>query len=77
VSIAAYGLATTVAVQRITSEQHWASDVWLGAAYGWGVAQLVIHLHEQDALELQPAIDPSGGAGLAIRWKIGGPRTAK
>ena len=68
VTILLYGLAGTVAWQRITAETHWPSDVWLGAAYGWGVAQLVIRLHEEDALRVQPAIVPSGGIGLGFRY---------
>ncbi len=66
-ALALYGLAGTVAWQRISSEQHWASDVWLGAAYGWAVAQLVIRLHEEDAIRLELAPDPSGGMALALR----------
>lgn len=68
VSVVLYGLAGTVAVQRITSEQHWASDVWLGAAYGWAVAKLVIRLHEEEALRVEPVTPPSGGVGLALRY---------
>ncbi len=65
-SVALYGLAGTVAWQRITSQQHWASDVWLGAAYGWAVAKLVIRLHEEEALRVEPAPGPDGGLGLAF-----------
>jgi membrane-associated phospholipid phosphatase len=67
VSAVLYGLASMVAVQRITSEQHWASDVWLGAAYGWAVARLVIRLHEEEAIGIEPAAVP-GGVGMAVRW---------
>ena len=70
VSIGLYGLATTVAYQRITSEEHWASDVWLGAVYGWAVAQLVIRLHEDEALRLEPFVDGSGAAGMALRVRM-------
>lgn len=66
-SIALYGLAGTVAVQRISSEQHWASDVWLGAAYGWAVARLVIRLHEGDGTRLEPAVSPSGDPAVLLR----------
>jgi len=68
VSIVLYGLAGTVAWQRVTAETHWPSDVWLGAAYGWAVAQLVIRLHEDDALRVHPAVGPSGGIGLGFRY---------
>jgi membrane-associated phospholipid phosphatase len=67
VSVLLYGLAGTVAVQRVSSEQHWASDVWLGAAYGWAVARLVIRLHEEDGLRLEPVAAPGGATGLAVR----------
>ena len=67
VSVVLYGLAGTAALERITSEQHWASDVWLGAAYGWAVAKLVIRLHEEDALRVEPVVLPSGGMGMSVR----------
>lgn len=65
-SVALYGLATTVAIQRISDEQHWASDVWLGAAYGWAVAKLVVRLHEEDSIRLEPA--PGSDPGVQLRW---------
>lgn len=67
-TVALHGLATTVALQRISDEQHWASDVWLGAAYGWVVARLVVRLHEEEAIRLEPAPGPDGQPGLAIRF---------
>lgn len=65
-SVTLYGLATTVALQRISDEQHWASDVWLGAAYGWAVAKLVVRLHEEDSIRLEPAPGPE--PGVQLRW---------
>ncbi|MCI0435171.1 MAG: phosphatase PAP2 family protein [Gemmatimonadetes bacterium] len=35
VTVLAYALAGVAAWERINAEQHWASDIWLGAAYGW------------------------------------------
>jgi membrane-associated phospholipid phosphatase len=67
VSIVVYSLASAAALERITSQQHWASDVWLGAAYGWAVAKLVIRLHEEDALRVEPVVLPSGGMGMSVR----------
>jgi membrane-associated phospholipid phosphatase len=63
-TIALYGLAGAGAWERIASEQHWASDVWLGAAYGWAVAKLVIRLHENDAIRLEP---DRTGLGIILR----------
>jgi membrane-associated phospholipid phosphatase len=67
-TVALYGLAGTVLVQRISSEQHWASDVWFGAAYGWAAARIVIRLHEGESVRIEPVTVPSGGLGLGIRW---------
>lgn len=69
-SIALYGMAATVAWQRIHAEQHWASDVWLGAAYGWAVARVVIRLHEDEAIRIQPAPGPAGEPGLMLRIRL-------
>lgn len=70
VTVALYGLATTVAWQRILDEQHWASDVWFGAAYGLAVAHLVVRLHEEEALEAYPAAVPGGGPGIGVRLRF-------
>jgi membrane-associated phospholipid phosphatase len=47
VTIGAYALATTVALQRIDSLNHWPSDVFVAATYGTLVARTVVQLHEQ------------------------------
>ena len=70
-TVALYGLAGTLAYQRIQSDKHWASDVWLGAAVGWGVAQIVIRRHEPDGevsrVSMIPSIDPvTGGVGVRV-----------
>jgi membrane-associated phospholipid phosphatase len=69
-SIVLYGLAGTVAWQRIADEQHWASDVWLGAASGWAIAKLVVRLHEDEALTVAPITGPAGGVGLEVRVRF-------
>lgn len=66
VSVALYGIATAVSWQRILDAQHWASDVWFGAAYGLAVAKLVIRLHEEEALGVTPAVLPGGEPGLRV-----------
>lgn len=70
-SIAFYGLAGTVAWQRIVDDQHWASDVWFGAVSGYAITKLVIRLHEDESrLRLEPATGPSGAFGLALRYRF-------
>ncbi len=41
-----YGLATSVAFQRVTSNSHWPSDAFVAAVYGTAVSRAVIRLHE-------------------------------
>lgn len=36
-----YGIATMVSLERIHNDQHWASDVFLGAAIGTAIAYLI------------------------------------
>lgn len=46
VTIVAYSLAASVAVQRIESGNHWPSDVLIAAVYGTLVSRTVVKLHE-------------------------------
>jgi membrane-associated phospholipid phosphatase len=52
--IAAYGLASTVTLTRVTGKQHFASDVVVGSALGWYFARQVYRAHHDPEL---------GGAG--------------
>ncbi len=65
-SVLLYGMAGSVAYQRVASESHWASDVWIGSLWGLAVAEIVIRLHEPGGAEIQPFVDPGGGVGLRI-----------
>jgi membrane-associated phospholipid phosphatase len=85
-TIALWGLAGTVLVQRVDSGKHWPSDVWIGAAWGYGVSRLV--LERADArrasnpaeptdlgVRVSPYVDPvSGQPGVAVRIPFTGPR---
>lgn len=51
-TLALYGLATTVAFQRVTSDSHWPSDVFIAAIYGMAVSRAVISLHENRKAKL-------------------------
>lgn len=52
-----YGLAATVVYQRTAVAKHWASDSWIGAAWGWGVAQVVISRREAGRTDFVPLFD--------------------
>jgi membrane-associated phospholipid phosphatase len=52
--IAAYGLASTVTLTRVTGKQHFSSDVVVGSALGWYFARHIYRAHHDPEL---------GGAG--------------
>jgi membrane-associated phospholipid phosphatase len=67
-SVALYGAAGTVVYQRVSSRKHWASDAWIGAMWGWAVAEAVIHRREADRLDFEPLFHvQSGVVGLRVR----------
>jgi membrane-associated phospholipid phosphatase len=43
--IAAYGLASTVTLTRVTDKQHFSSDVVVGSALGWYLARQIYRAH--------------------------------
>ena len=47
---AVYGLAATVSVSRVLSEQHFPSDVLIGSATGWLIGRYVYHAHHDYTL---------------------------
>jgi membrane-associated phospholipid phosphatase len=54
VQVAAYGIAATVCLERITSDAHWPSDVYVGAVFGWAVAAEVLRLNDKRRIEIIP-----------------------
>ncbi len=69
-----YGLAGTVVWERVSSDSHWPSDAVLGAAWGWGVAQVVMRRREVSAgigpWGAVPTVDPATGS-LGLRIPLG------
>lgn len=41
----AYGVASAVTVSRYLAKDHWASDMWVGAALGIGIGADIFHAH--------------------------------
>lgn len=66
-----YAAASAVGVERVLSRQHWASDVWIGAASGIAAGRFVYHRHApanaHAAWSFAPAITPTGGMGWGVR----------
>jgi membrane-associated phospholipid phosphatase len=44
----AYGLATGVSLTRVTSRNHFPSDVMVGSAVGWMIGRYVYHRHHRE-----------------------------
>lgn len=68
-SIGLYGLATTAGLARIYADDHWASDVLLGAAIGTVIGNAVVKMHEQrnPNARWEVSLAP-GGARVAVKF---------
>ena len=78
VTIGSYAIATSIALQRLDSSAHWASDVYVGALVGTLVARTVVRRHAariaaRDAqARFEPWLGEDGSLqGLAIRLSLG------
>lgn len=70
-SVVLFGLAGTIAFQRADSNSHWASDAWIGSAWGLLVAKTVVAAEESDRLQIEPMVDVgSGRAGMGLRIRF-------
>jgi len=77
VTIATYALATTVAIQRVDSGNHWASDCFIPAVTGSLTAHTVILRNQErrgsderhTRYSLVPVVGPGGG-GLRIEARF-------
>lgn len=69
-TMAAHGAAACLAYQRISSDAHWPSDVWIGAFSGFGAARLITGRHDRllGGAQITPSTAPMGEAGFALRW---------
>lgn len=66
VPILAYAVSTGTGWSRMNDDKHWASDVFVGAAIGYGVAKL-IHSSKNWKIRTTPIISPNG-LGMIIQW---------
>lgn len=67
---AAYSVAVAVGVQRVASDAHWPSDVFLSAAFGTAVARCVVNLHEGYGGPRPIVTSTSAGPSLGLAWKF-------
>ena len=71
--MAAYGLASTITITRVTAKQHFPSDVIVGSALGWYFGRQVYRAHHDPELggapwgSLLPRI-PARNLAIRITW---------
>jgi len=75
----AYGLASLTAYARVHGDNHWASDVLIGAIAGHLIAKLALSAFNQDldrkGITITPEISPNGDSfRISVRWT---PRSKK
>jgi len=67
VTAASYTLATTMAIQRLDSNNHWASDLVVPAVAGTFIARTVVRrTSEHHDWALMPSLAPGDAAGLQV-----------
>ncbi|MCP4583902.1 MAG: phosphatase PAP2 family protein [candidate division Zixibacteria bacterium] len=69
VKIGMYTIATAVCFERITSNEHWPSDVYFGAVYGWIISSELLKLHDRRKFKVTPTA-MSGGGGLRLSFSF-------
>ncbi len=70
-TVAAYSVAGSVCLQRITSDNHWPSDVYFAVVYAWFVSDEVLRLNRNRRLKVVPAeVGDQGGLGMVIRYQF-------
>lgn len=70
VPLLSYGVATMIAVARLESDRHWASDVFFGSCLGFAIGKGLSHLHMRDKdITLSPYITEEI-AGISSSFKF-------
>lgn len=62
-----YFCAASIGVQRVDTGWHWPSDVWIGGAYGYVVADALVGRHRMKWLDVKPY---SYGAGNGVQLTV-------
>ena len=69
--IVSYSLATATSIGRVISEEHWTSDVIVGAALGYFIGRGVVKFNEKigniNSVRIEP-IATNYGVGIAVRF---------
>jgi len=68
IPIVAYSLASATGLSRIYDDQHWASDVFFAAAFGWSMGKLV-HSSSNWKVKVTPVVSTES-AGLYMNYSF-------
>ncbi len=68
VGILSYGIATGVGLSRIYENEHWASDVLIGAALGYAIGKTIFYVMDGNT-NLSMGISNTGGISLVYHIK--------
>jgi membrane-associated phospholipid phosphatase len=68
VPISCYSLATLVGLSRLTEDDHWLSDVFVGAILGFAVGKMVVR-NQNKRMQVSPSL-AANGIGLALSYRI-------
>ena len=70
-TIFAYSAASSVLLQRITSDHHWPSDVYFGALFGWIASNELLRLNDNRNIKLIPTSVANGqGLGFMMNYNF-------
>lgn len=68
VGMLSYGIATGVGLSRIYENEHWASDVLVGAALGYAIGKTIFYMMDGNS-NLSMGISDTGGISLVYHIK--------
>lgn len=58
VPVVSYSIAILASLSRLNDNEHWGSDVFMGAAFGWGMAKLIYN-HNNWGVKVVPYATPT------------------
>jgi hypothetical protein len=68
-SVLLYAAATSVAIERVETREHWASDVWIGAMNGRAISQIIMREHDHKGVLVVPSVTPeTGSVGVYVQF---------
>ncbi len=68
-SAVVYTLALAVAIERVETREHFASDVWIGAWNGRTIAQIIMKEHDEKGILVVPMVVPeTSSVGMMVEF---------